>query len=61
MWFEKELVPKNNIVSKTNYMHRSEGNVMVIKTIYTYSYNENNYPTEVKVDGETYMKFYYKD
>jgi hypothetical protein len=42
-------------------MHRSEGNVTVIKTIYTYSYNENNYPTEVKVDGETHMKFYYKD
>jgi hypothetical protein len=61
MWFEKELVPNNNIVSKINYLHGFGDDVRVFKTTYTYSYDENNYPTEVKVDGETHMKFYYKD
>jgi len=59
-WFVKEMVPKNNIVSKTNYI-RVFGENTVVKETYTYTYNENDYPTEVMVDGEVLMKFYYKD
>ena len=63
-WVAAELVPKNNVTSIKKYVYAdgglfspSEDKVYVEN--YSYEYNEHDYPTELKIEGEIWMRFHY--
>ena len=63
-WFIPEFVPNNNITSIKKYVYADSGiwtpnEDEVYEYIFTYEYNEYNYPTQIKTQGETWMKFHY--
>jgi len=63
-WYIPELVPKNNIISIKKYVYADgsmwtpdEDEEYIFK--FTYEYNENGYPIEMKLEDELWMKFHY--
>jgi hypothetical protein len=64
-WFIPEFVPTNNILSIKKYVYADDGiwtpnEDAVYVYNFTYTYNENGYPTEMHIENELWMKFYYQ-
>ncbi|MAW65195.1 MAG: hypothetical protein CMD18_03265 [Flavobacteriales bacterium] len=63
-WFLPEFVPKNNITSIKKYSYADGGTFStdedeIIVRNFSYDYNEYNYPIQIKMLGETLMRFFY--
>ncbi len=63
-WFIPEFIPKNNITSIKKYSYAdggvfSPGEDEIHIRNFIYEYNEYNYPTQMKIYGETRMNFFY--
>jgi len=65
-WFLPEFVPKNNITSVKQYSYADGGNLSldedeILVRNFSYNYNEYGYPTQMKMQGKTKMRFFYNN
>jgi hypothetical protein len=63
-WFVPEFIPKNNITSIKQYSYSDGGAFStdedeISVRNFSYDYNEYNYPIQIKMLGETLMRFFY--
>ena len=65
-WFVPEFIPKNNITSIKQYSYSDGGAFStdedeISVRNFSYDYNEYNYPIQIKMHGETIMRFFYEN